>query len=373
MDFFTISILGATVMALMAGDAVISASTLSVSVGLPPAVQQTGLTRSSAEDIFVAEVAQISAIPSGVPVPSPRVAYRRTVIGALSEPLRLTELTMALQDLFGLEPVRISATMLQQGSGLQMQIVIAEEGRPSKLLQITRADLDAVALIRTAAREAFAEVAPFRVTLARLKALLDGSESDSRAVRVATESLLRRNWLPRENVEHSALHSLASVLELLEGDRAASARSVALADSFPDALPTARAFYALNGAFLSLLAGDLAQARTLTARGIELSRRHNIRGFPAYSAIQRGLLAWAEGRLSQALAFMQEALVIDPLNRNAQIYVAWLRHEITGTNAPFDRTNLPMMSSRSPMVPGLMSSVFLMDPRARVLERAPYR
>jgi len=373
MDFFTISILGAIVVALLAGDAVISSNTMSVSVGVPPAVQQTGLTRSTAEDIFVAELARISAIPSGVPVPSPRVASRKTVIGALSEPLRLTELTTALQDLFGLEPIRVSATMLQRDSGLRMEIIISQEGRPSKLLQITREDLDSVALIRTAAREAFAEVAPFRVTLARLNAVLDGSESDSRAVRVATDALLRRNWLPSENVEHSALHSLASVLELLEGDRAASARSVTLADSFADALPTAKAFYALNGAFLSLLAGDLDQARTLTARGVELARGHNIRVFPAYAAMQRGLLAWAEGHPSQALALMQEALVIDPRNRNAQIYVAWLQHEIAGTNTPFDRTNLHTMSSRSPMIPGLMSSVFLVDPRARVLERAPPR
>jgi len=371
MDFFSISILGAILIGLMAGDAVISSNTMTVNVALPPAVQQSGLTRGPAEEIFVTELARITAIPSGVPVPTPRIASRRTVVGALAEPLKLTEMTAALQDLFGLEPVRISATMLQVETGLRMEIVVAQEGRQPRYMRVSRPDLDAVSLIRVAAREAFAEVAPFRVTLARLNALLDGSETDLQVVREQTNRLLARNWRADDGIEHSALFSLASVLSLLESDQTQAAREVRMADSFREALPTARAFYALNGAFLSLLSGDLAQARAQTERGIALGRGHNIAVFPAYVLIQRGLLAWAEGQLETALRLMQEALQVDPINRNARVYVAWLQHLKTGTPEQFDPTSVPEQTSRSVLIPGLMASVFLQDPAVRRVQRAP--
>ena len=371
MDFFTIGILGTILMALMAGDAVLSSNTMTVNVALPPSVQQSGLTRAPAEEIFVTELARITAIPSGVPVPTPRIASRRTVVGALAEPLKLTEMTAALQDLFGLEPIRISATMMQAETGLRMEIVVAQEGRQPRYLRVSRPNMDAVSLIRFAAREAFAEVAPFRVTLARLNALLDGSETDLAAVREQTNALLARDWRASDDIERSALFSLASVLSLLEGDPTQAAREVRMADSYPAALPTARAFYALNGAFLSLLSGDLAQARAQTERGIALSRGHNIAVFPAYVLMQRGLLAWAEGQPDTALQLMQEALQIDPINRNARIYVAWLQHLKTGAPGQFDPASVPEQPSRSTLIPGLMASVFLQEPVARQVRRAP--
>ena len=55
MDLFSLSFLASILMALVAGDAVINSNTMSVSVGLPPAIQQPGLTRSAAEEIFIAD------------------------------------------------------------------------------------------------------------------------------------------------------------------------------------------------------------------------------------------------------------------------------------------------------------------------------
>ena len=373
MDLMTIGFLGAIIMGLMAGDAVINSNTMTVNVGLPPAVQQSGLTRGPAEEIFVAELARITSIPSAVPVPVPRISSRRTVIGALADPLKLSEMTMALQDLFGLEHIRISATMLQVQTGLQMEIVVAQEGRPLKYLRVAHPNLDAVSLIRLAAREAFAEVAPFRVTLARLNALLDGSETNIGDVRAATNAILGRNWRQGDGIEHSAMFSLASILSLLDGDATQAVREVLRAQSFPGALPAERAIFAMNHAFLSILAGDLEQARAHTERGIAGSPGHPIANFPSYVLIQRGLLAWAEGQREAALQRMQDALELDPANRNAQIYAAWLHHLNSGAPGRFDAASLPEPLSRSPMVPGLMASVFLQDPTARQVQRAPMR
>jgi len=354
-------------MGLMAGDAVISSNTMTINVGLPPIVQQSGLTRGPAEEIFVTELARITSIPSVVPVPTPRIASRRTVIGALAEPLKLGELTTALQDLFGLEPIRISATMLQVEAGLRMEMVLAQEGRPPKYLQLSQPNLDAVALLRRAARDSFAEVSPARVTLSRINAVLDGSETDISGVIAASNAILARNWRRADDLEHSAMFSLTAVLSMLEGDAARAARQPRRADSI---VPT-RTVNPLNAAFLHILSGDLVEARAQTERAIALSRSYPEAIEPPYVLLMRGLLAWAEGQRETALRLMQEALQIDPGNRNAQIYVAWLQHLNSGAPGDFDLASMPEPNSLSPMVPAFMASVFLQDPVARQYRRAP--
>jgi tetratricopeptide (TPR) repeat protein len=372
-DLFTIGVLGTILMGLMAGDAAINANTLTVRVDLPPVVQQSGLTRGPAEEIFTTEIARITSIPSPVPAPTARVASRRTVIGALAEPLKLTEMTAALQDLFGLEPTRISATMLQAEAGLRMEMVVAQEGRPPRYLQISQPNLDAVALIRRAAQDGYAEVAPFRVLLARVHSLLVGSDTNIGAARDAATNVRGRGDQAIDATQYSAITNLAGVLALLEGDAVQAAREVRAAASVPGALSSARGIFELNGAFLSILAGDLEQARLQTERAIDAIPRHPIANFPAYVLIQRGLLAWAEGQREAALQLMRQALHVDPANRNAQIYISWLQHLNSGAPGQFDPASLSGYSNRSAVIPALMASVFLQEPLARQFQRAPLR
>jgi hypothetical protein len=368
MELATIGLLSAIVFGLIAGDAVISANTMAVGIGLPPAVQQSGLTRQSAEEIFVTELSRIAAIPSGVPVPAPRVSSRRTVIGALAEPLKLTDVTIALQDLFGLEPIRVSATVIQRGDGLVMETILAQQGRPLQRLSFERPDQDAVALIRHAAVTTFAEIAPFRVTLAQLRDVLQDPAIDVAPVRAQAERLLRRDWGADSDVERSALHSLVSVLALLHGDVAGARDEIARADAIVGALPTARPFYALNASFIGVLDGDLRLAERELARAAQVPMRQVIPVFPAYIEIQRGLIDWADGKVDTADAAFRRALEIDPRNRAAQIYRHWIARSRDGA-APDATDRPPAVSATSPQIPGLMSSAFLLDPRSRTVSR----
>ena len=102
MDFITLSFLGAFFIGLVAGDAAINSNTMTVNVGLPPITQDSGLTRSAAEEIFANEIIRITSVPSILPVAAPRVASRGTLIGALGEPLRITGLTSTLYDMFAI-------------------------------------------------------------------------------------------------------------------------------------------------------------------------------------------------------------------------------------------------------------------------------
>ncbi|MBR0649441.1 hypothetical protein GXW78_07185 [Roseomonas terrae] len=369
MELATIGLLSAIVFGLIAGDAVISANTMAVGIGLPPAVQQSGLTRQSAEEIFVTELSRIAAIPSGVPVPVPRVSSRRTVIGALAEPLKLTDVTIALQDLFGLEPIRVSATVIQRGDGLVMETILAQQGRPLQRLSFERPDSDAVALIRHAAISTFAEIAPFRVTLARLRDLLQDPAIDVAPIRAQAERMLRREWGPDTDIERSALHSLVSVLALLHGDVAGARAEIARADAFQDALATARPFYALNAAFIAVQQGDQRLAERELARAAQVPMRQIIPSFPAYLEVQRGLIDWADGKVDAADAAFRRALEVDPRNLAAQIYRHWIARGRDGA-PPNAADRPPVLTSVSPQIPGLMASVFLLDPRDRTLSRA---
>ncbi|RYJ01105.1 MAG: hypothetical protein EON47_11820, partial [Acetobacteraceae bacterium] len=70
MDLATLGFLAAVMFGLIAGDAAINASTMAVSVGLPPKVASAGLTPQAAEEIFVSELSRVLDTPSGVPVRS---------------------------------------------------------------------------------------------------------------------------------------------------------------------------------------------------------------------------------------------------------------------------------------------------------------
>jgi len=369
MELATIGFLSAIVFGLIAGDAVISANTMAVGIGLPPTVQQSGLTRQSAEEIFITELSRIAAIPSGVPVPVPRVSSRRTVIGALAEPLKLTDVTAALQDLFGLEPIRVSATMIDRGNELVLETIVAQEGRPLQRLSFTRTDKDAVALIRHAAVTTFAEIAPFRVTLAQLRDVLQDPSIEVGPVRAAAERLLNRDWGANTDVERSALHSLVSVLALLHGDVPAARDQIARADAFQGALPTARTFYALNGSFVAVIEGDLRLAERELNRAAQVPMQQLIPTFPAYIEIQRGLIHWADGKPDEADAAFERALGYDARNRVALVYRHWIARLRQG--APLDVSDRPpVVTSVSAQIPGLMVSAFLLDPRDHSVMRA---
>jgi len=263
--------------------------------------------------------------------------------------------------------------MLQVDSGLRVELVVAQEGRPPRYSRISQSNFDAVTLIRLAAREALADVAPYRVTLARLSAQLDGSETNLSDIRAATESILARNWRPDEDTQQSAMLSVAAVLSLLEGDTVQAARQMRMAQGFTGASRSATALFALNAAFLRIMEGDLAEARAQIQRAIAASPGHPITNFPSYLLISRGLLAWAEHRPDTALELMQEALRLDPANRNALIYVGWLQHLKSGSSDRFNPAAMPEYLSRSPTAPGMMASVFLMDPVSRQVQRSPNR
>ena len=349
---------------LVAGDALLSANTMAVAVGVPRTVQERGLTRQAAEEIFVSELARIAETPSGVPIPVPRITSRRTVVGALAEPLRLTELQGALQDLFGLEPVRVSAIMLEAPGGLSVELILTREGRQLRRFSVNERNGDPVALIRAAAQTAFEEIAPFRTTLARLRGALEGDGTDLAQVRADTRRLLGRAWRPDQDYERSALHSLTSVLALLDGDAVSAREEIERADSFEDALPTARAFYAANAAFLALLEGDAAAARREIERSRSFAEGMPIATFGAHLTTLEALAAWMDGRRDAAGLLLREALAADPRNRAARVYEAWLTVPPSGERA------LPAeVGSRSPLIPGLMASVFLIDPDRRTLRR----
>jgi hypothetical protein len=351
---------------------------MSVSVGLPPAIQQTGLTRTAAEEIFITEIANITSLPSPVNVPTPRVATRRTIIGAIAEPLKLTDMTAALQDLFRLDPVRVSATMLQTYNGLRMEVIITQGGRNFRPLQFSRPDADAAALVRSSAIGSISAISPYRYALFRLHGYLNGFESDRAQVRTAIDNALTANWTAGNPLERSALFNISAILSVLDGDISRAQREVEITQSViastPSMVtgPSVMTGVSMNAAFISIISGTLEEARAHIERAVSSSGRTiPIQGFGSYLQMQRGLIAWAEGDLENAFTVMQASHASDPSNRNAKVYVAWLRHLRSGATGPFDPLGMSDQVARYDVVPQLMSSAFLLNPRSREILRAP--
>jgi len=239
-------------------------------------------------------------------------------------------------------------------------------------MQFSRPDVDATALIRSSAIGTIAAISPYRHALFRLHRYLNGFESDRVQVRAAIDDALTANWTADDPVERSALLNISAIMSLLEDDISRAQRDVELTQSVIASTPSVITAFSMNAAFVSILSGNLEDARrhiesTLVRRGQTIA----IRGFDAYVQVQRGLIAWAEGNLEDAFSIMQAAHAADPNNRNARIYVAWLRHLRSGATGRFDPLNMSDQVARYHVVPQLMVSAFLLDPQTREILRVP--
>jgi len=239
-------------------------------------------------------------------------------------------------------------------------------------MQFSRPDVDATALIRSSAIGTIAAISPYRHALFRLHRYLNGFESDRAQVRAAIDDALTANWTADDPVERSALLNISAIMSLLEDDISRAQRDVELTQSVIASTPSVITAFSMNAAFVSILSGNLEDARrhiesTLVRRGQTIA----IRGFDAYVQVQRGLIAWAEGNLEDAFSIMQAAHAADPNNRNARIYVAWLRHLRSGATGRFDPLKMSDQVARYHVVPQLMASAFLLDPQTREILRVP--
>ena len=363
-EITTVILLAGMVVSLVAGEAALYGDTLSLHINVSPKIVEGGFDADTADQVFIAEAAQIVRGESIIPTPTLRVSSSPTVVSALASPLRLESLVGALQDQFGFERLVVNAALLVgPGDALRMLIVVAQPGQAQEQLQIVQTDADVAALVRRGADATMARVSPYRVAQADY---VRGLNNDRQALREARETATRylaRPWEPARASERAMLYNLLAMLSLLDDEIPAAESDLARVDPIPGVLPQARGVVAFNRAFLAVAGKRPDEAKSFFEAGEKLAASITLPDAEASITMLNGLVAWSGGDLAQAEKLFRAAIVALPGDEEAHVYLAQLlaargdeagaaaERRAAATAHPFD-VNIPVFAQ----------SIFWVDP-----------
>lgn len=299
-------------------DAVWNADTIRTEFMVAQSFEDSGTRREFATTAFAHEMRAVFSTESLVKPPPVRSSADKSFVSILADSLGMQNATAAFQDLFGLEPVTLMASLIAEGERRRIE-VIGNAGRRGGFY----VSLDAepgeqpVALIRRGAVESAARLDPYHTALY----LLDppaGEPAVPRAQRILDEAIAAHTGAPAR-VHRAQLRNLRGIASLLEGDTEAAATLFEQAIADDVKLIPAH----LNLAFVRVQQ-DRYDDAAMIARHV--LRARGLADTPALIASAHTILAsaaWAQER--HALAEEQFAAAVAAMPTVSDAYIYWGR------------------------------------------------
>lgn len=372
MDFVTLGFITMAFAGLVTSEAVLNASTLSVTISVPPPVEETGFTRQTAEEIFAAEVKRIVDAPSTISRPSTRISSRKTVVGVISDSLQLRGLTTAIQDSFGQETLRVVGALMKEDGKYRLILTVSDHDSIPIHLEIRRADNDVVAVLRDGATATFERVAPYRVALSRFLAGIKGDAGQLARSRIDTKNALRTPAPRGRETEWAGLNTLDAMHYLMADDVGGANGAFRRAYADPNISAGAKAVGQVNYAFMAIHDRQPEAALTYAraARGYLGELTAPPWNFEAYVDVAEGLAAWSMGDTTAAARLLASAEQKMPKDETPLAYQVQLWSGLGRTEAAAAaRSRLEQASSFSGEIPAMAISLFWIDPETGAIER----
>jgi tetratricopeptide (TPR) repeat protein len=327
MDLISIATGGALIFGLLTADVVVSAETVAVKITVPASVAQTGYTEDVAEQIFTHQFETMNQTRSLLRPPVIRPARQPTIIGVIAGSLRLDNFTAPLQDLLGLERMRIVGAVVAGAPGEGQRLLINSSSAYSGAFSLDlseRGETDR--LLRRAALETMERMQPYRAALFHFDQVTRlGGKDFSAVAQLAKRELTRP---PRAEVlqERSFLENLLGMVALMNNDLEEAERRFRISFSLNPSFDIGR----LNLAFVHVERDRYQDAIDILKPLIAISpaRRFPLlstRARPLQEAIHStlGVALWAQGDLDGAEAAFSRATREHPNSAGAYSY--WAR------------------------------------------------
>lgn len=224
MDPVSLAMAVAMVFGLLSADAVVSANTVTVSVTVPPAVAQTGITQEVAERVFTSEFARMGQARSLLRAPQMRSSRDPTIVGVVANALRLDNFTGALQDLLGLDRPRVAASIVNPAPNRSRLLINSTSVRSGVFSLEIETDGGPEALLRRGAIETMEQFEPYRSALFHFEQSILAANNDFSRTKAVAERELARPIRAETLLERSYIENLLGIVALMENDRAAAER-----------------------------------------------------------------------------------------------------------------------------------------------------
>jgi len=217
MDLTTLTVLLSLGLGLIGLDAALSADTFGVQINVPPEIESQGISRQVAEDVFTAEVIRIAEIPSLLAPPAVRSTREKTIIGAVANALNLDDLTFAVQKALGMNPVRLTGTLMPGDPRPRFFLTASSQTTGAFMIDIRGDTPDYIDLIRRGAQLTIERAGPYRAALFHFQLAVEAKEDFSIAETIALRELATPVRV--ETMERRAyINNLLGIIALMRND-----------------------------------------------------------------------------------------------------------------------------------------------------------
>jgi len=368
MDLTSIAAGIAMLFGLLTADAVVSAETVDVNISVPASVANTGYSEDVAERIFTHEFVAMNQTRSLLRPPVLRPARQPTIAGVIASSLRLDNLKPALQELLGMERMRIAGAIIAGAPGEGQRLLINSSSAYSGAFSLDlseRGETDR--LLRRAALETMERVQPYRAALFHFGQITQAGGNDYSAVVQLAERELSRPRRAELLEEHSFLENLLGIVALLNNDLDEAERRFRLSFSWSPGFAVGR----INLAFVHVQRDRYQDAIDIVKPLLpsSLGRRLPLlsaRFGPLNETLQTtlGVALWAQGDLDGAEAAFSRATREYPSSAGAYFYWAQLLRERGDTVRAAEKAEVARLNALTfENYPEVANLYFWMSPR----------
>ena len=306
MDLTTILVALGLLTGLLGADAALNANTVGVRFFVPQPVEETGISREVAEQIFTNEILKINRTPSLLAPPQVRSTSDPSVLGVIANTLKLQDITYALQSALGLSPLRLNgAVILVRGD--QRLVITGSSPDFGPFTVDVREGADITDLLKRAAFGSIEQVQPYRAALHRFVQTVEAGGADYAAVSRIAERELARPARPQSRDQRAFLQNLLGIVALMNRDIPEAENRFTQALAIRPDLDVGR----LNLAFVRTQQDRYEDALALLRPVVELRLSPPQPPVLAAAQITWAATAWAMGDIAEGERRFGEALRAD--------------------------------------------------------------
>lgn len=308
-------------------DAVWNAGTIKTDFQVSDSLGSAGVKQEFATTVFSRELQVIFSTASLIKAPEIRSSHDKSFISLIAESAGLNNATAAFQDLFGLHPVKIIATLTTEGWKTRLEVVGETVSRGTFYLTLAaETDETAVELIRRGALETAIKLDAYHTALYLLDPAVGGApdaEDIVKARRVLDDAIAARAHV-EISPTRGRFRNLRGILALVDGDKAAAAAlfEQAVADA-PDLMAAH-----LNLAFTRAEQDRFADAGMIVRHVLQTRQKGLPPALVASANTIAGVVAWSQKQHDVAERHFKAAVAAEPTVSDAYIYWGRMLTEI---------------------------------------------
>jgi hypothetical protein len=328
MDLGSLIVAAFLSLGLIGTDAVLNAGTVNFDIQVTDDLSKRGYTPQLVSAMMDIDLKALVDFKSMLHPPQIRSSQQKSVVGAVADSLNLKEVTSSFQADFGLNPVRLTGSLMQFGKdGQDMRFILAGESRHTGefIIDETSAGRPLPKFLDDMSVEVVAKIEPYAAAIHEFSVMSNNlvagkPQSGLQAFKdYITELAASEAGQQDSDLDHAALHNLLGLSALMTHDLAAAADAfkmaiildptmgipqinLALADvsqhHFDEAITLANAAIAMP----RVRDTPYVLANTYTVKALALWGKNDLKGAAeqfraavwAYPASMWGYFYWAE-------------------------------------------------------------------------------